>query len=361
MLEGLTARLGRQPSRLLDPFAGTAASISAASQLGIPSVGIELSPLGLLIAQVRLGPPQDLDKTVDLAEEWARSTSPAKPTCDEELAGWIGRSNARALTGYLYRLAHVADPSKRRFLALAISGALRPSSVWLPGSIKPQIDPTRKPPRIGDQLIRVARSLRRDCLLEHPRLLASAEIVLGDATQLRYRESFDAILTSPPYFVTYDYFDVQRLTYLAFGWPVRNHDQVGRSSGIEQDGHGFLPPTALNDWYFVKFNHEGTVLGRALRLYVQALERHLRVAYRALSPRSVAAYAVADSVRLGEQFPLVAAMAQLAKRVGFTTVEIEPRAITSRRILPPGRSRRTGRFTRGHTYAIREAVIFATK
>jgi DNA modification methylase len=233
--------------------------------------------------------------------------------------------------------------------------------VWLPGSIKPQIDPTRKPPKIGDQLIRVARTLRRDCLLEHPKLLASAEILLGDATHLRYRESFDAVLTSPPYFVTYDYFDVQRLTYLAFGWPVHHDNQVGRSSRIDQDGYGFLPPSSLSDWYFEKFNREDTVLGRALRLYVQAMERHLRAAHRALAPGGVAAYAVADSVRLGEHFPLVAALKELAGRVGFSRVEIEPRAVTSRRILPPGRSRMTGRFTRGRTHAIREAVIFARK
>lgn len=150
MLEGVNDRLGATPSLLLDPFAGTGTTIALARQQGVASLGIELSHLGVLVGSLRLDPPQDVDRAVAQAGLWADEAIQRDPAgLPEELIFWLGRENTRVLAGFLSRLARVRDRRRARFLKVAISSALRPASRWLPGSIKPQIDPERAPSPIA--------------------------------------------------------------------------------------------------------------------------------------------------------------------------------------------------------------------
>src|SRR5437867_453126 len=55
------------PSVVLDPFAGTGSTLSFARQLGVPSIGIELTMLGATITRTRLSPPSDLVCAFDIA------------------------------------------------------------------------------------------------------------------------------------------------------------------------------------------------------------------------------------------------------------------------------------------------------
>jgi len=172
--------------------------------------------------------------------------------------------------------------------------------------------------------------------------------------------TIDAIVTSPPYFVTYDYYDVQRLSYLAFGWPVHADDQIGKRYGHQPVSGDVTLPPALHHWY-EQFGGEGTVLGRAMRVYVEQMRAHLREAARVLAPDGIVAYSVANTIREGRVFDLVGGFAELLEEAGFVNVEPVPRSQAGRRILPPGRNVSNGRFSRDSRNAgVREHVIFAT-
>lgn len=299
MLRAVRRHMASEPGWILDPFAGTGTTLAAARQMGIDAIGLELSHLGLLIAQVRLVPPDDLTRAQALAVRLARVARGSWVwDVPDELVAWLGRPNARRLSHFLVFLHDLQPPSLRRWMELAVSSALRPSSRWLPGSIKPQIDPTRStPPEITKNLVRAARLLARDCLVEQTASRGRALVLKGDGCSLPFAdESIAGIVTSPPYESTYDYFDVQRLSYLAFGWPREPHLQVGRSHSISPDGVGFLPPHALKQLYIDEYRSEATLDGRRLRAYVQAMEKHAGEAYRVLRPGARVAYAVANSV-----------------------------------------------------------------
>jgi hypothetical protein len=269
-------RLGRKPSLLLDPFAGTGATLAAARQLSIPSVGTELTTLGALIAQLRLDPPGETEEVLHRASTWIRRKHALTHAVHPELRTWLGDANAETLSTLKLIIAQERDPRVVRFLTIALSSALRPSSCWLPGSIKPQVDPHRLPSSLEGSFVRSMRALARDCEIERSDGAIPSLAFQADALAIPIADNkCECVITSPPYFTTYDYFDVHRLSYLAFGWSRSIDAQVGRRVAISLDGISFDPPNAFADWYRNDFKAESTIKGRALRLYSQRLSDHL--------------------------------------------------------------------------------------
>src|SRR5687768_14123964 len=72
MIDTSLRRLGRRRALILDPFAGTGATLAASRQLRCESVGLELSELGVLISQVRLSPPHSLDDLLEYVADVTR-------------------------------------------------------------------------------------------------------------------------------------------------------------------------------------------------------------------------------------------------------------------------------------------------
>lgn len=361
LFRGAYDRLGHAPHLILDPYAGSGTTLAAARYLGIPSVGLDLSPLAVLIMRVRLFPPSELRAVLDLAEHWHESAWDPEPL-SLELARWLGVSNTEFVGRYLTMIRSIDDARTVDFLRLTLSQALRSSSSWLAGSIKPQRDPNRAPTALPSSVRRSARAIAKDCRLEEAFEPAPVRALLGDAGQLPFEtDAFEAVLTSPPYFVSYDYFDVHRLTFLAFGWDRSGTQQLGRRVDIETDGLSFEPPPSLRRAYEETFQGERTSLGRALRLYVQVSRRHLSEIVRVTSPGGVVAYTVADSIRGGSRFPLTKATAELLEEAGLVGIEVGRRSGTHRRILPAGRDRSTGRFSTTVTRQVSERIVFARR
>ncbi len=84
---------------------------------------------------------------------------------------------------------------------------------------------------------------------------------------------------------------------------------------------------------------------RALRAYVDGLRAHLVEAARVVAPGGIVAYSLANTVRAGMVFDLVAGFGQLLEEAGFVDIEAVPRDQAGRRILPAGRDTSTGRFS----------------
>src|SRR5208337_1122481 len=278
-------------------------------QSAIPCYGVELTPLGVLIGKVRLWPPADLEQAVSLAEQLAKVHVRRKEhgVCPE-LVSWIGQANARKLSYLLENTEQIEDRRLRRWMTLAISSSLRPASKWLSGSIIPQIDPDRPPTPIGVHFLRAARQLKRDCEREHEVQWATSltTIVRGDARKIALPDGLvDAVITSPPYQGMYDYYDVHRLTYLAFGWKRQRQLQIGRTVDIEVDGVAFTPPQLMESWYVDEFRREETLEGRALRDYFDGMAHHFKEIARLIRKDGVLVYALANSFRRGKPFELV--------------------------------------------------------
>ena len=366
IIETVQDKLGRTPNLLLDPFAGTGTTLSAARQMGMPSIGVELTHLGILIAQVRLNPLDNPETALAITEELAPLKPLAEdPRLSDDLVRWVGIENALVFSNYIERIKSITDNKLKNWLQVAISSALRASSCWLPGSIKAQVDPSRTPSAIGPNLVRAARALVRDCNVESRKFIPDTPVFVmkGDAQYIPLlKGAVDAVVTSPPYVTMYDYFDVQRLSYMAFGWPQERHLQIGRTKGISVDGRGFIPPSAMIEWYTKEYGGENTIQGRSLRAYLQSMRLHFSEIERVLRSGGVIAYAIANSFRRGRPFRLVDAFIEIISEFKFHDIHSKPRMNSNRRILPSGRDPKTGRFSSSITTpAVDEQVIYAIR
>ncbi|WP_214110904.1 hypothetical protein [Acrocarpospora catenulata] len=366
MLVRVVTEARRPVARVLDPFCGTGSVVAAGRQLGLAAIGLELSTLGVTVGRLRLDPPADPWTAAAACERLAAIPPAVESRVEPELADWLGTANARHLTAIKPALDEIEDERTRRFITVAVSQSLRPSSRWLPGSVKATADPRRDPIPLAHSLVRWARQLARDCETERNALTgvpSEAAIVHGNARKLPLADGgVDAIVTSPPYFITYDYFEIQRLSYLAFGWPMPRRDQIGAKYGHHPLPASVALPEAFRSWYEHEFRAERTFLGRALRAYTQDLRTHLAEAARVVAPGGLVAYSVANSVRAGRVFDLVSGFAELLGEAGFADVHALPRVQAGRRILPPGRDVRSGRFSSDAGRAgVREYIVFGQR
>jgi len=231
-LPELAARLIRRHSRpdqtVLDSFLGGGTTAIQAVANGRQALGVDVHPAAVEIAQVRLAPvcPSALDDAVARIKRWLgrgrpkRIDLPSDPNWDWQ--PWFP-TDAHPILSQLRRLImETPRADVRRFLMVATAGALKPVSYWYSHATKLQFDASKKPQSIQEVMfprLEETRKINRD-LWEHVEGRAgrgkrrtSATLKVGDCCALPFdAESADLAVTSPPYFIAYDYAKLLRVT-----------------------------------------------------------------------------------------------------------------------------------------------------
>lgn len=271
MVKFLLTQLTDNPGVLLDPFAGSGTALFAARSLGWNTLGIELLPVGLAIADARLAAQQvDLNLLIEAFREVAKVrwedyydgnyaykhipiTAKAFPLSTE-----------RALAGYLaYCHKHVSDLRIRRLMRFACMSVLesvsytRKDGQYLRWDFRSGKGRTESKFHNGKILlfdvairaklqtmlrdIQVARMFNSD--LNRP----STELREGSCLELLPQldpNSIDVIFTSPPYCNRYDYTRTYALELVFLGYgdaDIKRLRQSLLSSTVEnKTKHDFL-------------------------------------------------------------------------------------------------------------------------
>ncbi|MEX0713781.1 MAG: hypothetical protein WD278_15690, partial [Pirellulales bacterium] len=234
LVEYLLGRFSLEPATMLDPFAGSGAALFASRDLGWQATGIELLPVGVFAMQARLAAARVTQHALRSAVEQMQARLPG---CDADPAlafahlpitrGAFSDETGRDLTRYrTYLRDRIADPDIRLLLDAACLTVLESVSYtrkdgqylrWderapreLPGGRtfnKGRIQPFSEAVRgqLNDmledmsemELLSPSRSAQPDLSVQQGSCLHLLPAMPG--------QSYDLVITSPPYCNRYDY------------------------------------------------------------------------------------------------------------------------------------------------------------
>lgn len=247
---------------VLDPFAGSGTTSVECRLLGIPSVGVEISPLSALIARTKAHFPAASGRVLDLAgslEEFYRATwsdvigahkgsVPDHPTILQRPGNlihafpnyerWLTR-DALLGTSLIVEYAAQVEPPMRDLLLVALSAKMRSIGNVDVDVVRAEY---RKEPRenvdvlrlVRAQLTKMADSIRA-MQKSHPALatVTETELIEGNILDADFEPgSIAHVVTSPPYGIeSISYFRTHLLSFRCLA-PFLNADPYETGAGV---------------------------------------------------------------------------------------------------------------------------------
>jgi hypothetical protein len=214
--------------RLLDPFAGSGVIPFEAALLGRDVVACDTNPYGVVLMRAKFGAPVSLDDALDrFNRRWKASQHRLASQDLRSVPVWVRRffhaDTLRPALALRDELVHRRD----YFLLACLLGILhhqRPGFLSYPAShlvpyLRDRLFPRSRfrsmyEPR--DVCLRMEAKIKRT-FRRPPAMLGTADIRRADARRVRLAETFDAIITSPPYMNELDYVRDNRLRLWVLG------------------------------------------------------------------------------------------------------------------------------------------------
>lgn len=355
----------RKPLRILDPMAGSGTSLVIARARGHQAVGCDTDPLAVKIARAwcsnissyRLS--QRAKSILDEAVGIAKDIPPEKAypsQADNEtkqfIDFWFDDSSRVQLTALSNCITRISNPDERNLLWSAFSRLIitKKKGVSLAMDVshsRPHRKYEKAPVRPFDKFLDAVEYITKKAPFRDGDFRFPPAIVTkGDARLLPFdSNSFDLVITSPPYLNAIDYIRGHKLSLVWMGYSVRSLKAVRSSNiGAERSIYQDVADELLN-----VLSRMGDV-NRLDRRHRSMIARYLNdISYVLLECRRVlknngrATFVIGDSAIRGVYIKNSEAMISLAQERGFELVSRANRLLPeSRRYLPPPNSNKAG-------------------
>lgn len=350
--------------RVLDPMVGSGTVVAVARANGHRAFGVDVDPLAVMLSRVwtrTIQPRRVYDKAADVLDR-ARyqfrgiTSGTAYPkNCDNETRAfvryWFDDYARRQLTALAMVIARVHDDAVREvlwccFSRLIITKQAGASLAMDLSHSRPHRVFHRAPVKPFSRFFGAVQTVVANC----PRLgvgQVGPPSVLreGDARCLAFSDdTFDLILTSPPYLNAIDYMRCSKFSLVWMGYSVSRLRTIrGDSVGAEASSTDATADADVQDT-LLRLRLRPALPERQRNLltrYIRDMRVAMRESARVLRPGGRAVYVVGDTTVRGAFIQNSSVVRAAAEASGLELEDRRARALpANRRYLPPPKKRR---------------------
>lgn len=368
------ASQGVKVRRVADIFCGCGTVAFEARRESIDFWGCDINPVATLIAQTKSGSfePGRLDEYFSRIRARVNKASakvqlPSEAV--ERLNYWYSSDQFRSLAKLLNAI-NQSVPKKsryRQFFHCAFSNILKATSRWLTKSIKPQVDPRKRPAKAWESF--AAQFEMMKSAFEQSSFVGSSAVDILTKNFLTLNgapKDIDLLITSPPYVTSYEYADLHQLSSLWLGYAADYRELRNGSIGSAQHDLDFNREikrlnTVGSQIVFGLFDQDKSI-ARAAANYFLDMQAVSRRCYSLLRRKGLALFVIGNTEYKGVRIDNATHLAESLLRGGFASVRVAKRKMSGK-ILTPYRDA-IGQFSRSgdgrHVYG-EEFVLIAAK
>jgi methylase of polypeptide subunit release factors len=347
---GYAKQDGLSVNRMADIFCGCGTVAFEAKRNNIDFWGCDINPVATLIARAKSKKysKKRLEEYLDsILNNFysAESHSESYVNANDRLKYWYEEDkfcDIHRLKSAIEAAVPVSS-EYRYFFLCAFSNILKASSRWLTKSIKPQVDPEKKP-------IDVLLAFKEQCKFmisanEESDAIGSAETKIVTANFLDEsvdKPRVDMIVTSPPYVTSYEYADLHQLSSLWLGYVNDYRILRNGSIGSLYHQHSFekemsrLNATASKVVACLVKRDKSKA--RAVTKYFLDMQRVTRACYSMLSDDGLVLFVIGNTEYKGVRIDNAKHLSESLLGSGFKKILMTKRKIT-RKILTPYRDK----------------------
>ena len=350
---GLAKEFGVEVKIISDIFCGCGTVALEAKCNKVDFWGCDINPVATLITRAKTYSynTDKLQAYFFLVADLFNRDSNIKPyyEANERIRYWFYEEQYNEL----YKLKNSIDviPNGKYKVAFncLFSAILKSTSKWLTKSIKPQVDPNKKFPKVWTAFEKQFKNFLRG-IKEIPTSNSKIDIVTCSILTRKSLPLVDLIVTSPPYVTSYEYADLHQLSSLWLGYTEDYTSLRKGTMGSMYNNNSYrfdmesLNGTAKKIITDLNSNPgiEPAKIKSIARYYID-MQKATQQCYKMLKPNSMAFFVIGDTEYRGTQIHNSRQLVESLIQSGFKEVLVSKRKIINK-LLTPYRDE-TGKFT----------------
>ena len=333
---------GLNPVLLGDIFCGCGTTALEAKRRNIGFWGCDINPVATLITRVKS--QQFNDKRVE--KYYGAIVKSYLSEKETELEGfpinsrieyWFDKPQITKLY-YLKRAIEKCVPKGkyRDFFLVAFSNILKSTSRWLSKSIKPQIDPIKKPQdilRAFEKQIKMMRKANLESIFDYRSSSETAIVTANVLIPNKNWPKLDMIITSPPYVTSYDYADLHQLSSLWLNY-TDDYRKLRRGSiGTKQCKINLAMVNTINEIgkkMVTDLKNKDASTAESVAKYFVDINKAIRIAYNQLNEKGTAFIVIGNTKYHDVKIDNAKFIALSMLEQGFVNVDVIKRKISSK-------------------------------